>query len=74
MQAIELVSDRKTRNPAVAETAAIFERTREAGIVVSKSGADRNILRMVPPMCLGLTDIPTVEAALDDCFAHLSAS
>ena len=74
MQAIELVRDRRTREPAAAETAAIFERTREAGIVVSKSGAHRNILRMAPPLCLGLEDIPTVEAALDDCFARASAA
>jgi alanine-glyoxylate transaminase/(R)-3-amino-2-methylpropionate-pyruvate transaminase len=73
MQAIELVTDRKSRAPATAETAAIFERTREAGIVVSKSGANRNILRMVPPLCLSLADIPAIEAALDDCFHPTAA-
>lgn len=72
MQAIELVSDRASRTPATVETAAIFERTREAGIVVSKSGSNRNILRMVPPLCLSLADIPVVEAALEDCFAGLA--
>lgn len=71
MQAIELVTDRSSRAPATAETAAIFERTREAGIVVSKSGANRNILRMVPPMCLSLADVPAIEAALESCFAEL---
>lgn len=65
MQAIELVTDRKTRAPATEQTAAIFERTRENGIVVSKSGANRNILRFVPPMCLTLDDLPGVEAALE---------
>jgi alanine-glyoxylate transaminase/(R)-3-amino-2-methylpropionate-pyruvate transaminase len=74
MKAMELVRDRGTKEPAVAETAAIFERTREAGIVVSKSGANRNILRMVPPLCLSLDDIPKVEAALDDCFAAVTAA
>lgn len=67
MQAIELVTDRKSRAPATEATAAVFERTREAGIVVSKSGANRNILRFVPPMCLSLDDIPKVEAALEFC-------
>lgn len=67
MQAIELVIDRKSRTPATEATAAVFERTREAGIVVSKSGANRNILRFVPPMCLSLDDIPKVEAALEFC-------
>ncbi|MBS0333773.1 MAG: aspartate aminotransferase family protein [Proteobacteria bacterium] len=73
MQAVELVRDRRTREPAAAETAAIFELTREAGIVVSKSGPNRNILRMVPPLCLGLDDVPRVEAALDECFARATA-
>jgi len=67
MQAIELVTDRKSRTPATEATAAVFERTREAGIVVSKSGANRNILRFVPPMCLSLEDLPAVEAALEFC-------
>lgn len=69
MLAIELVTDRKTKTPATEETADIFERTRENGLVVSKSGANKNILRMVPPMCLSLDDVEAVEDALDRCFA-----
>ncbi|NDH53322.1 MAG: aminotransferase class III-fold pyridoxal phosphate-dependent enzyme [Betaproteobacteria bacterium] len=68
MQAIELVSNRQTKAPATQETAEIFERTREHGLVVSKSGASKNILRMVPPMCLQLDDIPAVEQAMERCF------
>ena len=68
MQAIELVSNRKTKAPATQETAEIFERTREHGLVVSKSGANKNVLRMVPPMCLTLADVAVVGATLRDCF------
>lgn len=71
MQAIELVSDRKTLAPATAQTAEVFERTREQGLVLSKSGAHKNILRMVPPMCLTLADVAAVEDALERCFAGL---
>ena len=67
MQAIELVSDRRSKTPATAETAEIFERTREQGLVVSKSGANKNILRMVPPMCLTLADVDQVAIALEAC-------
>ena len=67
MQAIELVSDRRSKTPATAETAEIFERTREQGLVVSKSGANKNILRMVPPMCLTLADVDEVAVALEAC-------
>lgn len=68
MQAIELVSDRRAKTPATQETAEIFERTRDNGLIVSKSGASRNILRMVPPMCLQMDDLPMVEQALARSF------
>jgi alanine-glyoxylate transaminase / (R)-3-amino-2-methylpropionate-pyruvate transaminase len=69
MLAIELVTDRRSKAPAAKETADIFEKTREHGIVVSKSGANRNILRMVPPMCINDVDVSFFEEALDRCFA-----
>jgi alanine-glyoxylate transaminase/(R)-3-amino-2-methylpropionate-pyruvate transaminase len=68
MLAIELVTDRKSKTPATKETADIFEKTREQGLVVSKSGANRNILRLVPPMCLALSDVEQVAHSLDRCF------
>ena len=68
MLAIELVTDRRNKTPATKETTEIFERTREQGLVISKSGANRNILRMVPPMCLTLADVEAVAHALDRCF------
>lgn len=69
MLAIELVKDRKSKTPATVETADIFEKSREHGLVLSKSGANRNILRMVPPMCIQDSDVATVEAAFERCFA-----
>lgn len=33
-----------------------------------KSGAHRNILRLVPPMCLQLADVEQVAQALERCF------
>ena len=69
MMAIELVTDRKTKAPASDITADIFEKTREHGLVMSKSGANRNILRMVPPMCIQEDDVAQVKDALERCFA-----
>jgi alanine-glyoxylate transaminase / (R)-3-amino-2-methylpropionate-pyruvate transaminase len=69
MMAIELVTDRKTKAPASEATAAIFERTRDNGLVMSKSGANRNILRMVPPLCVQEDDVGAVEDALERSFA-----
>ncbi len=69
MLAIELVTDRKSKTPAAKATADIFEKTREHGLVMSKSGADRNILRMVPPMCIQENDVAQVEHALERVFS-----
>ncbi len=69
MLAIELVTDRKSKIPAAAATADIFEKTREHGLVMSKSGADKNILRMVPPMCIKESDVAQVEDALERVFS-----
>jgi alanine-glyoxylate transaminase/(R)-3-amino-2-methylpropionate-pyruvate transaminase len=68
MQAIELVRDRTSKEPAVEETAWIFEKTREHGLIVSKSGNFKNVLRMVPPLCLSMEDVEPVIAALRRCF------
>lgn len=72
MMAVELVKDRKTKAPATEETALVFEETRRQGIVVSKSGPHRSVLRMVPPLCLSMDDVPAVLEAFERSFAVLS--
>ena len=71
MMAIELVKDRKSKAPATEETAAVFEATREAGLVLSKSGAYRNVLRMVPPLCVGEEDVGFFADAIEQSFRQL---
>ncbi len=46
MMALELVKDRLSRAPATEEMARLFELTRKHGLVASKSGAYRNVLRI----------------------------
>jgi alanine-glyoxylate transaminase/(R)-3-amino-2-methylpropionate-pyruvate transaminase len=72
MMAIELVRDRKTKEPATEETAAIFEMTREKGLILSKSGTYRNVLRMVPPLCISMDDVGLVADAMDRTFQALA--
>ncbi len=74
MQAIELVRNRETKEPAPEETAYVFERTREHGLVLSKSGNFRNVLRMVPPLCLSMDDVEPVLSAYDRSFRDLMDS
>lgn len=71
MQAIELVKDHESKDPAPEHTAHVFERTREHGLILSKSGAFKNCLRMVPPLCLQEKDVQPVIDALDRSFADL---
>ena len=71
MQAIELVKDPDTKEPAPEQTAYVFERTREHGLILSKSGTFKNVLRMVPPLCLAMEDVQPVLDALDRSFADL---
>lgn len=49
---VELVRDRTTLEPAVAETAAICERMRELGVIVQPTGDRQNVLKIKPPMCI----------------------
>lgn len=72
MLAVELVKNRDTKEPAPSHTAYVFERTREHGLILSKSGTFKNVLRMVPPLCLQLEDVQPVLDALDRSFADLA--
>ena len=71
MLAIEMVKDRRTKEPDPQTTAAVFEATRESGIILSKSGAYQSCLRMVPPMCLSMADVDHVHDGLDQAFDSL---
>ena len=71
MLAIELVKNRGSKTPDAESTAAVFEHCREQGLILSKSGPNRSILRMVPPLCLSLDDVERVAAGLDSAFASL---
>lgn len=69
MLAVELVKSRKTKEPATELTAKVFEETRHQGLVLSKSGPHRSVLRMVPPLCLQAEDVDAVVEGLDRAFA-----
>ena len=69
MMAIELVTDRRSKTPASEATAEIFERLREEGLVLSKSGPYRSVLRMVPPMCINEEDVDFFAEAMNRGFA-----
>lgn len=71
MLAIELVKDRHTKEPDPISTGRIFELARKEGLVLSKSGPHRSVLRLVPPLCLSLEDVENAADSLERCFAAL---
>ena len=56
MLGAELVRDRKTKEPAKAETLQILEEARAMGVLIGKGGIDGNVLRIKPPMCITLEE------------------
>ena len=50
------------------------ESTRKNGLVMSKSGNFRNVLRMVPPLRLAMNDVEPVAEALNRSFNDLAAA
>lgn len=72
MLAIELVEDRASKTPATALTAKVFEESRKHGVVLSKSGPHRSVLRMVPPLCLNESDIDLAVEGLEKSFAAVA--
>ena len=73
MMAAELVKDRATKEPATGEMDQLFQLTRKYGLVASKSGAYRNVLRICPPLCIQMEDVAFFEQAIDASFTDLYA-
>ncbi|MEM8646957.1 MAG: aspartate aminotransferase family protein [Pseudomonadota bacterium] len=69
MLAIELVKDRRTKEPDPETTAAVFEESRKHGLIASKSGPYRSVIRMCPPLCLSMEDVDQVAEGFDASFA-----
>jgi 4-aminobutyrate aminotransferase-like enzyme len=65
MQGVELVQDRKTKEPATQLANKVLERARANGLVIGKGGLYANVLRMSPPLNIPGTDIDQAVAILD---------
>jgi alanine-glyoxylate transaminase/(R)-3-amino-2-methylpropionate-pyruvate transaminase len=70
MVGVELVKDRITNAPATAETAEVFERCKDMGVLIGKGGLYGNVLRIKPPMCITREDCDFMCNVLDRALAE----
>jgi 4-aminobutyrate aminotransferase len=73
MAALELVTDRRSKTPAPAETALALEAARENRIILGKGGMYGNVLRISPPMNVGRADVDLFIGLLDKSLAASTA-
>ena len=71
MTGVELVTDRKTKEPAKEACATVFERTKDMGLLIGKGGLHSNVLRIKPPMCITREDVDFLIDVLDAAFEGL---
>jgi 4-aminobutyrate aminotransferase-like enzyme len=69
---IELVRDRKSREPDKAAATRLVEAMRERNVLVGIAGPYGNILKIRPPLCFGREHADLLVKALSDSLATLS--
>jgi 4-aminobutyrate aminotransferase-like enzyme len=65
MQGLELVKDRKTKEPAPQAVLDVFEECRRRGVLIGKGGLDANVIRLGPPLNATTAHMDELVAALD---------
>lgn len=71
MQAIELVKDRTSKEPAPQETISLMEECRKRGLLIGKGGLLGNVIRMSPPMNIAKSDIDEAIRVMDEAFTAI---
>jgi len=66
---IDLVSDRRTREPATAEARAVVNTMRHKGILMSRIGEHDNVLKLRPPLCFSKENADFLIPVLDEVLA-----
>lgn len=71
MLGVELVRDRKTKEPANTELLQVMDLCKEQGVLIGKGGMSGNVIRIKPPMCITKDDADILVNALDTSFQQL---
>jgi 4-aminobutyrate aminotransferase-like enzyme len=69
--AVELVTDRKAKTPATAQTKRLVNLMREHGVLISRIGLHDNILKIRPPMPFSKQNADLLVDTLDQVMAAL---
>lgn len=67
---VELVRDRSTRSPATDAAGYVVEQMREQGILSSRDGPQRNVLKIKPPLVLQRSDVDRYIETLDETLSE----
>ena len=65
MQGMELVKDRKTKEPAPQAAAAALEAAKDRGLIIGKGGLYGNVLRISPPLTVTTEDADQAADMID---------
>ncbi|MBI4376322.1 MAG: aspartate aminotransferase family protein [Elusimicrobia bacterium] len=71
MIGLELVKDKKSKEPAPELALKILDACKERGVLIGKGGMAGNVLRVKPPLCITRQDADAVVAALSESIAGL---
>ncbi|HVH71611.1 MAG TPA: aminotransferase class III-fold pyridoxal phosphate-dependent enzyme, partial [Candidatus Dormibacteraeota bacterium] len=71
MQALELVKDRKTKEPAPEATNQVMERARQNGLLIGKGGLYGNVLRLAPMLNTPKSDVDEAIRLLDKSISEV---
>ena len=72
MQALELVKNRTSKEPAAQETAQFMEECRKRGLLVGKGGLYGNVIRTSPPLNISRTDVDEAIRVMDEAFTAVA--
>lgn len=65
MLGVELVRDRKTKEPAAKETLRLMDLCKDQGLLVGKGAMAGNVIRIKPPLCIDKGDVDFIIGTLD---------
>jgi 4-aminobutyrate aminotransferase-like enzyme len=72
MQALELVKDRKTKEPHPQAVLEVFEETKRRGVLIGKGGLYGNVIRTGMPLIAGREHVDELVEALDGGLARVA--